>query len=109
MRAGRLAQLVEHLLYTQGVGSSSLSPPTSEVAGNRGIPTLGTQAQEPQGSPNVNANVNTGASISFGRTRRPPKPEVHTVPVEEAREWARKSFHNGKAAGYREGRKRRRR
>ena len=28
-KRGRLAQLVEHLLYTQGVGSSSLSPPIS--------------------------------------------------------------------------------
>jgi hypothetical protein len=27
-RDGRLAQLVEHLVYTEGVGSSSLSTPT---------------------------------------------------------------------------------
>ena len=28
LRVGRLAQLVEHLVYTERVGSSSLSPPT---------------------------------------------------------------------------------
>ncbi len=28
-RSGRLAQLVEHLVYTERVGSSSLSSPTS--------------------------------------------------------------------------------
>ena len=32
LREGRLAQLVEHLLYTQGVGGSIPSPPISAVS-----------------------------------------------------------------------------
>ena len=35
---GRLAQLVEHLLYTQGVGGSSPSPPIKEDAGALRLP-----------------------------------------------------------------------
>ena len=31
---GRLAQLVEHLVYTENVGSSSLSPPTTNYPTN---------------------------------------------------------------------------
>ena len=34
-RRGRLAQLVERLLYTQDVGGSSPSPPTSSKGGRR--------------------------------------------------------------------------
>ena len=34
---GRLAQLVEHLVYTERVGGSSPSPPTTEVAESRGF------------------------------------------------------------------------
>ena len=37
VRAGRLAQLVEHLLYTQGVAGSSPAPPTLETY-TRGCP-----------------------------------------------------------------------
>ena len=33
--AGRLAQLVEHLVYTEGAGGSSPSPPTSTTASSR--------------------------------------------------------------------------
>lgn len=32
---GRLAQLEEHLVYTEGVGSSNLSPPTITSPRNR--------------------------------------------------------------------------
>ena len=39
--AGRLAQLVERLLYTQNVGGSSPSPPTIKVAsGEYRVPNL---------------------------------------------------------------------
>ena len=35
--SGRLAQLAEHLLYTQGVGGSNPSPPTYESPAQRGF------------------------------------------------------------------------
>ena len=39
VRAGRLAQLVEHLLYTQGVAGSSPAPPMADPAANRQLGT----------------------------------------------------------------------
>ena len=33
--SGRLAQLVEHLVYTEAVASSSLAPPTKILGSNR--------------------------------------------------------------------------
>jgi hypothetical protein len=51
---GRLAQLVEHLLYTQGVGGSSPSPPTPHCSSARGRRARFTgETSFPRGPPSV--------------------------------------------------------